>query len=68
MTEKEYIVTDECYWQDEKPEDYNPSDPNRKPHFITIVDLETGSVTKLGSGSRIKIIGNTYIEKEGKIA
>ena len=65
--QNEYIVTDECFWIDNKPEDYNPSDPNRKPHFTTLVDMETGSITKLGSGSRVKIIQNTYVEGEGKI-
>lgn len=65
--EKTYIVTDECFWIDNKPEDYNPSDPKRKPHFTTLVDLETGSITKLGSGSHVKIIQNTYVEGEGKV-
>ena len=65
--EREYIVTDECFWQDEKPENYNNTDPNRKPHFITIVDSVTGSITKLGSGSRIQIISNTYIPGKEEI-
>jgi hypothetical protein len=65
--EQQFIVTDECFWQDEKPENYNP-DPKRKPHFITIVDIATGSITKLGSGSRIKIIENTYKQEVGEIA
>lgn len=59
VNEKEYIVTDQCFWQpltDEEREAYNPYDKNRLPHGITLVDPETGTTVNLLSGSRIKVI------------
>jgi hypothetical protein len=38
------------------PQDYNPLDPNPKPHAIQLVDVETGSVVMLKSGSIIQVI------------
>lgn len=54
--DKEYILTDQCFWEANPPEDYNPLDPKRKPHAVTLVDKETGTIAMLNSGSVIKII------------
>lgn len=56
LFEKQYMVTDQCFWESEKPENYNPLDPKRAPHAITLVDIETGTIALLESGSIIKVI------------
>lgn len=56
LEDKIYLVTDECFWQKEPPANYNPLDPKRTPHYISLIDIQTGSVTKLESGSQIKIV------------
>lgn len=56
IVDKEYVVTDECYWISNAPEDYNPYDKTRKPHAVSIVDIDTGTVVLLKSGSIIKVI------------
>lgn len=53
---KEYILTDQCFWEQEPPENYNPYDKTRKPHGIQLVDIETGTVVNLLSGSIIKVV------------
>ena len=54
--DREYIVTDQCMWEADVPTDYNPFDPKRKPHAISLVDKETGTIVNLESGSIIKIV------------
>lgn len=54
--EKEYLITDQCFWETNPPENYNPLDPKRTPHSVTLVDVETGSIALLKSGSIIKVI------------
>ena len=49
MTKARYIVTDSCFYYEKKGE-------QRVPHTIEVVNLETGSVKKLKSGSIIRII------------
>jgi hypothetical protein len=56
VTGKEYLITDQCFWEQEVPEDYNPTDPNRTPHAITLVDKDTGTIVILPSGSTVKIV------------
>ncbi len=56
VREKEYLVTDQCLYQENPPLEYNPSDPNRSPHVIQLVDVKTGTIVNLKSGSLIKII------------
>lgn len=56
LEDKEYILTDFCFWETNPPEDYNPLDPKRKPHSIQLVDVETGTVALLPSGSIIKVV------------
>jgi hypothetical protein len=56
LAEKTYMVTDQCFWETNKPENYNPLDPKRAPHAITLVDVETGSIVLLKSGSIIQVI------------
>lgn len=53
---KKYIITDFCFWEENPPQDYNPLDPNRKPHAIQLVDPDNGSVALLKSGSIIQVI------------
>lgn len=45
---KKYIITDNCYWYKNKKK--------RSPHFVEILDLETGSIKQLKSGSIIQVI------------
>ena len=57
--DKEYILTDQCYWQQlssEEQEAYNPYDSNRAPHGVSLVDPETGTIVNILSGSIIKVI------------
>lgn len=56
IKDKKYLLTDQCFWEANPPENYNPLDPKRKPHAITLVDIETGSVVMLQSGSIVKVV------------
>lgn len=59
IKEKEYMVTDECFWKKlskEEMETYNPYDKNRLPHGVGLIDVETGTMVNLLSGSIIKIV------------
>lgn len=59
IAEKEYLVTDQCFYEeltDEEKKTYNPYDTKRAPHSMQIVDTETGTVVHLAAGSIIKII------------
>jgi hypothetical protein len=52
-----YLVTDQCFFKPlEKPELYNPYDKTRAPHSIQLVDVETGTIVNLPSGSIIEVI------------
>ena len=54
--DKEYILTDDCFWDSNPPQDYNIFDPKRKPHAVSLVEKDTGTVVMLKSGSIIKVI------------
>lgn len=54
--DREYIITDFCFWAENAPEDYNIFDKDRKPHAVSLVDKETGTMVMLQSGSVIKIV------------
>lgn len=57
--DREYIVTDQCYWQtlsEKEQRQYNPYSTNRMPHGIQLIDKETGTIVNLLSGSIIKVI------------
>lgn len=43
-----YIVTDSCYWHDNKKK--------RSTHFIEVCDLKTGEIRHLRNGTIVKII------------
>jgi len=66
VAEKEYVVTDQCGWErlteDEQCE-YNPYDKSRKPHAIQLVDVDTGTVVELESGSIVRIVKARESEK-----
>ncbi len=47
---KIYIVTDGCMWEVNKGLD------NEHPHSMEVVDLETGAVRYIRSGSRISFL------------
>ena len=51
---KRYILTDSCYWHGSKNK--------RSPHFIEVVDLKTGQVIHIESGSVIEVIRATKIK------
>ena len=50
MNEKVYLLTDGCAWE------INRQTGNEHPHSIEVVDLETGAVRYIKSGSRIKFL------------
>ena len=50
MSRKRYMVTDSCFFYEGKKK------RGRSPHVIELVDIKTGSVKKLKSGSVITII------------
>jgi hypothetical protein len=56
IREKTYLVTDQCLFMKKPPLEYNPLDPDRSPHTIQLVDIKTGTIVNLKSGSIIKII------------
>lgn len=56
LHKKRYMVTDQCMWETSKLENYNPLDPKRAPHALTLVDVETGSIAFLKSGSIIQVV------------
>jgi len=48
--EKIFLLTDGCMWE------MNKQNSKTHPHSIEVVDMETGSVRYIKSGSRIKFI------------
>ena len=48
--EKIYLLTDGCAWE------LNKQTGNEHPHSIEVVDLETGAIRYIRSGSRIAFI------------
>ena len=59
IKDKEYILTDECFWKplsDEERNEYNPYDKTRMPHGVNLIDKDTGTIVNLLSGSIIKVI------------
>lgn len=48
--EKIYLLTDGCMWE------INKETGNEHPHAVEVVDIETGAVRYIKSGSRIKFI------------
>lgn len=48
-SKKKYILTDSCFFYEKKGE-------RRVPHTIEVVDLYTGSVKQLKSGTVIKVV------------
>lgn len=48
--EKVYLLTDGCMWE------LNKQTGNEHPHAVEVVDLETGAVRYIKSGSRIAFI------------
>lgn len=52
----EYIVTDSCFWNEEAPDDYNPLDETRFPHYMQLVDKKSGTMVNLPSGSVVKVV------------
>lgn len=48
--EKIYLLTDGCIWE------INKETGNEHPHSVEVVDLETGAIRYIKSGSRIKFI------------
>ncbi len=48
--EKIYLLTDGCMWE------LNKQTGNEHPHAMEVVDLETGAVRYIKSGSRIAFI------------
>lgn len=56
VEQREYLVTDQCLYEQEPPKEYNPNDPKRAPHVIQLVETETGTIVNLKSGSIVRIV------------
>jgi hypothetical protein len=63
VPDKEYILTDSCYFQTNPTSNYNPYDKTRSPHGVQLVDIKTGTVVNLLSGSIIKVIKSNNKKK-----
>jgi hypothetical protein len=53
---RRYLVTDQCLYQEEPAADYNPLDPHRSRHIVCLVDVSSGTIVHLMSGSTIEIV------------
>ncbi len=60
--EKVYLVTDGCMWEKNKRES------SFHPHAMEVVDVETGQVQYITSGSRIKFIGGKISDLRTQVA
>ncbi len=49
-------MTDQCLYQQEPPADYNPLDPSRARHIVQLVDINSGTIVNLMSGSIVRIV------------
>lgn len=47
---KEYLVTNSCYWYQKDPK------AKRNPHFMVVVDPETGEMKGIKNGSYVQVI------------
>lgn len=50
LTEKTFILTDGCMWE------MNKQMGTSAPHAVEVVDLETGQVRYIKSGSKIRFV------------
>lgn len=50
LNEKVYLLTDGCMWEQ------NKKNGTFYPHAIEVVDIETGAVTYIRSGSKIRFV------------
>ena len=48
--EKVYILTDGCMWE------INKATGNEHPHAVEVLDIETGAIRYIKSGSRIRFL------------
>lgn len=55
-TEKTFIVTDSCMWE------ANKKAGTRAPHAIEVVDIDTGQLRFIKSGSKIRFIDGEISE------
>lgn len=53
---RKYLVTDQCLYEQEPAADYNPLDPSRARHIVQLVDVESGTIVNLMSGSVVQIV------------
>jgi len=60
MNEKVFIVTDLCMWESNKQNKTN------YPHAIQVVDMETGQVRFIKSGSKIRFIEGQITESHSQ--
>jgi len=49
-TQKTFMITDSCFWE------MNKQNGTRAPHAIEVVDVDTGQVRFIKSGSKIRFI------------
>lgn len=56
IQKKTFVLTDSCMWEK------NKQDGTNHPHAIEVVDLETGEVRFIKSGSQIKFVNGNISE------
>lgn len=59
-TEKTFLVTDSCMWE------ANRVNGTRSAHAIEVVDIETGQVRYIRSGSKIRFIEGDITEQNSQ--
>ena len=59
-TEKIFLVTDSCAWERKKHEG------GVDPHYIEVVDVETGQCRHIKGGSKIKFVEGDISDPRGQ--
>jgi len=59
-SEKTFILTDGCLWE------MNKQNGTSHPHAIEVVDVETGQVRYIKSGSKVKFISGEITESRSQ--
>jgi len=59
-SEKTFILTDGCLWE------MNKQNGTSHPHAIEVVDVETGQVRYIKSGSQVKFISGEITESRSQ--
>jgi hypothetical protein len=53
---RRYFVSDQRLYEQEPPANYNPLDPYRTRHIVQLIDIDSGTILNLMSGSIVEIV------------